>query len=88
LSARSSAGRSSFARPAAPVLLASHLIIPPTACGESVGLHCDHCGRDGHVVAFCYGKKKAQAHRSLHGTGGIGSIGSERSSTGPRKIRR
>ncbi|WVZ84335.1 hypothetical protein U9M48_031376 [Paspalum notatum var. saurae] len=24
------------------------------------GLHCDYCGKDGHVKAFCYRKKKAQ----------------------------
>jgi hypothetical protein len=55
---------------------------PPAARGESVGLHCDHCGRDGHVEAFCYRKKKAQARRSSQGTGGSSSGGSERSSTG------
>jgi hypothetical protein len=45
-------------------------------------LHCAHCGRDGHVEAFCYRKKKAQARCSLQGTGGTGSRGSERSSVG------
>jgi hypothetical protein len=55
---------------------------PPAARGESVGLHCDHCGRDGHVEAFCYRKKKAQARRSSQGTGGSSSGGSKRSSTG------
>jgi hypothetical protein len=60
LAARSSAGRSSSAHPAAPVPLASPMIVPPAARGEIVGLHCDHCGRDGHVEAFCYRKKKAQ----------------------------
>jgi hypothetical protein len=53
------ASHSSSARPAAPVPLASPPVVPPTAHGESVGLHCDHCGRDGHVEAFCYRKKKA-----------------------------
>jgi hypothetical protein len=51
----------------------------------STGLHCDHCGRDGHVKAFCYRKKKAQkahAHRSSQGTDGSSSEGSERSSAG------
>jgi hypothetical protein len=55
--ARSSAGRSSSARSAAPVPLASSLIVPPAARGESGGMHCD-C--DGHVETFCYRKKKAQ----------------------------
>jgi hypothetical protein len=51
----------------------------------SVGLHCDHCARDGHVEAFCYRKKKdqkAQAHHSSQGTDGTGSGGSHRSSAG------
>jgi hypothetical protein len=76
LTACSSAGRSLSARPAAPVPLASPPVVPPTARDESVGLHCDHCGRDGHVEAFCYKKKKAQkaqARRSSQGTGGTGS---------------
>jgi hypothetical protein len=60
LAARSSAGRSSSARPAASVPLASPPVVPPAARGESGGIHCDHCGRDGHVEAFCYRKKKAQ----------------------------
>jgi hypothetical protein len=83
LASRSSAGRSSSARPAAPVPLASPPVVPPTAHGESGGLHCDHCGRDGHVEAFCYRKKKAQkvqARRSSQGTGGAGSEGSKRNS--------
>jgi hypothetical protein len=50
------ASRSSVARPAA--------LVPPVAssaaCGPSTGLHCDHCGRDRYVDAFCYRKKKAQ----------------------------
>jgi hypothetical protein len=67
------------------LLHASPPVVPPVARGESGGLHCDHCGRNGHVEAFCYRKKKAQkaqAHRSSHGTGGTGSGGSERSSAG------
>jgi hypothetical protein len=51
----------------------------------STGLCCNHCGRDGHIDAFCYRKKKAQnaqAHRSSHGTGGSSSEGSKRSSAG------
>jgi hypothetical protein len=59
LVARSSAGRSSSAHPAAPVPLASPPVVPPAARGESVGLHCDHCGCDGHVEAFCYRKKES-----------------------------
>jgi hypothetical protein len=82
LAARSSASHSSSARPTALVPLASPLVVPPAARGESCGLHCAHCGRDGHVEAFCYRKKKAQACRSSQGTGGTGSGGSERSSAG------
>jgi hypothetical protein len=72
LAARSLVGRSLTTRPAA----------PPTARGESVGLH---RGRDGHVEAFCYRKKKAQkaqACRSSQGTGGTSSGGFKRSSIG------
>jgi hypothetical protein len=85
LAARSLAGRSSFARLAALMPLASPLVVSPTARGKSIGLHCDNCGRDGHVEAFCYRKKKAQkaqAHHSSQGTGAIGSGGYERSSVG------
>jgi hypothetical protein len=60
LTARSLIGCSSTAHHAAPVSLASPPVVPPPARGESVRLHCDHCGRDGHVKAFCYKKKKAQ----------------------------
>jgi hypothetical protein len=60
LVARSSTGRSSSTRPTAPVPLASPLVVPLATRGESGGLHSDHCGRDGHVEAFCYKKKKAQ----------------------------
>jgi hypothetical protein len=80
LAARSSTGRSSSARPVAPVPLASPPVVPPAARDESVGLHCDHCGRDEHVEVFCYRKKKAQkaqARRSSQGTGDTGSGGSE-----------
>jgi hypothetical protein len=27
--------------------------VAPTAHSESADLHCDHCGQDGHVEAFC-----------------------------------
>jgi hypothetical protein len=87
LVARSSTSHSSFARPTASVPLASHPVVPPAAPGESGGLHCAHCGRDRHVEAFCYRKKKshkAQAHRSSHATGGTGSGGSKRSSAGAK----
>jgi hypothetical protein len=50
--------RSSGAHLAAPVPPASPLVAPSAAHGASIGLHCDHCGRDGHVDAFCYRKKK------------------------------
>jgi hypothetical protein len=59
LAARSSTGHSSSAHPATPIPLASPPVVHPTACGDSVGLHCDHCGCDGHVEAFYYRKKKA-----------------------------
>jgi hypothetical protein len=52
------AARSSIACPAAPMPPASPLVAPSAAHGVSTGLHCDHCGRDGHVEAFCYRKKK------------------------------
>jgi hypothetical protein len=51
--------RSSVACPTALMPLASSPIALPVAHGESIGLHCDQCGRDGHVDAFCYRKKKA-----------------------------
>jgi hypothetical protein len=82
LAARSSASRSSSTRPTASMPLASPPVVPHAARGESGDLHCDHCGRDGHVEAFCYRKKKAQACRSSQGTGDTGSRGSERSSAG------
>jgi hypothetical protein len=71
LVARSSVGRSSSTRPAAPVLLSSSPVVPHAARGESGVLHCDHYGCDKHVEAFCYRKKKAQKaqpHRSSQGT--------------------
>ena len=48
------------------------------------GLHCDHCGRDGHVLEFCFKRKKeqARARRSSQGSGGSGTAGSQRSSSG------
>jgi hypothetical protein len=82
LAARSSVSRSLSTRPTASVPLASPLVVPPATRGKSGGLHCAHCGRDGHVEAFCYRKKKAQARRSSQGIGGTGSGESERSSAG------
>jgi hypothetical protein len=79
LAAHSSVSRSSSARPTASVPLTSPPVVPPAARG---GLHCAHCGRDGHVDTFCYRKKKAQARCSSQGTGGTGSGGSERSFAG------
>jgi hypothetical protein len=76
---------SSVAHPIAPVPPVSPLVALSVACDMSTGLHCDDCGRDEHVEAFCYRKKKAQkgqARRSSQGTGGSSSEGSERSSTG------
>jgi hypothetical protein len=64
LAAHSSASRSSSVRPTASVPLASPSVVPPAYRGESGDLHCAHCGRDGHVEAFCYRKKKAQARHS------------------------
>jgi hypothetical protein len=55
------------------VPLASPLVVPPVAHGD---------GRDDHMEAFCYRKKKAQSRRSSQGTGGTDSRGSERSSAG------
>jgi hypothetical protein len=68
--------RSSVARPAAIVLSVSPPVAPSAAHGASTGLHCDHCGWDRHVEAFCYRKKKAQkaqAHHSSQGAGGSSS---------------
>jgi hypothetical protein len=79
LVAHSSASHSSSAHPTTSVPLASPPVVLPAIRGESGGLHCAHCGRDGHVEAFCYRKKKAQARRSSQGTG---SGGSKRSSAG------
>jgi hypothetical protein len=68
--------RFSVAHPTAHVPPVSPLIAPSVARDASTGLHYDHCGRDGHVVAFCYRKKKAQkaqARCSSQVTGGSNS---------------
>jgi hypothetical protein len=44
------AARSLIARRAAPVPPASPSVAMSAARGASIGLHCDHCGQDGHVV--------------------------------------
>jgi hypothetical protein len=75
----------SVAQPTTPVPSASPSVAPSTARGVSTGLHCDHYGRDGHMEAFCYRKKKAQktqAYHSSQGTDGSSYRGSERSSAG------
>jgi hypothetical protein len=51
------AARSLVARPAAPMPPASPPGASSTAHGASTGLHCDHCGRDGHVDAFAIRRK-------------------------------
>jgi hypothetical protein len=70
--------RSSVTSPVAPMPLTSPPVASSAARGASTGLHCDHCGRDGHVEAFCYRKKKtqkAQARRSSYDTSGSSSGG-------------
>jgi hypothetical protein len=57
---------SSIAHPIAPIPLTSLLATLPTAQGEGVGLHYDHCGWDGHVETFCYRKRKAQKAQARH----------------------
>jgi hypothetical protein len=60
------AAPSSVAHPTAPVPLASPLLSLPIARAKSDGLHCDHCGQDGHVEAFLYRKRKAQKAQARH----------------------
>ncbi|WVZ84521.1 hypothetical protein U9M48_031548 [Paspalum notatum var. saurae] len=62
-SASALATRSAPSRPAVPPLSsASSAPMPsPSARGEGGGgLRCNYCGKDDHVEAFCYRKKKAQ----------------------------
>ncbi|WVZ48897.1 hypothetical protein U9M48_000291 [Paspalum notatum var. saurae] len=57
------AAHSAPSRPAvAPPSLPSSATAPSPSArgGGGGGLHCDYCGKDGHVEAFCYRKKKAQ----------------------------
>ncbi|WVZ72434.1 hypothetical protein U9M48_020898 [Paspalum notatum var. saurae] len=89
------AARSAPSRPAIPSLSSpSPAPVPsPSGRGGGGGLHCDYCGKDGHVEAFCYRKKKAQFRsqtRSASQTppvsqpSGSASAGaSQRSSTDP-----
>ena len=60
LAARSSTPRHTATSPTVPSSVA-----PPSTPGGRGGLHCDYCDKDGHVEAYCYRKKKAQARRSL-----------------------
>ncbi|WVZ81917.1 hypothetical protein U9M48_029243 [Paspalum notatum var. saurae] len=65
-SASALAARSAPSRPAvAPPSLPSSATAPSPSArgGGGGGLHCDYCGKDGHVEAFCYRKKK-KAQRS------------------------
>ncbi|WVZ94245.1 hypothetical protein U9M48_040156 [Paspalum notatum var. saurae] len=82
------AARSASSRPAVPPLSSpSSAPVPsPSARGGGGGLHCDYCGKDGHVKVFCYRKKKAQRSqtRPVSQTSGSASAGvSQRSSTDP-----
>ncbi|WVZ71148.1 LOW QUALITY PROTEIN: hypothetical protein U9M48_019768 [Paspalum notatum var. saurae] len=56
------AARSAPSRPAVPSLSSpSPAPVPsPSGRGGGGGLHCDYCGKDGHVEAFYYREKKAQ----------------------------
>jgi hypothetical protein len=56
--------RSSVAHSAAPILPVSPRVAPSAARGVSTGLHYDHCDQDGHMEAFFYRNKKAQARHS------------------------
>ncbi|WVZ52011.1 hypothetical protein U9M48_003107 [Paspalum notatum var. saurae] len=91
------AARSSPSRPAVPPSLPSSASVPPSTCGGVGGLHCDYCGKDGHVEAFCYRKKKARrsqtrltsqtsgstSARTSQTTGSTSAGVSQRSSTDP-----
>ncbi|WVZ60284.1 hypothetical protein U9M48_010330 [Paspalum notatum var. saurae] len=82
------AARSAPSRPAAPSLPSSPAPVPPSSARGGGGrLHCDYCGKDGHVEAFCYRKKKAQLRSqtsSSSQSSGSASAGvSQRSSTDP-----
>ncbi|KAJ1268166.1 hypothetical protein BS78_07G116100 [Paspalum vaginatum] len=64
-SASALAARSSPSRPLVPPLSlpsSAPASFPSAREGGGGGLHCDYCGKDGHVEALCYRKKKA--HRS------------------------
>ncbi|WVZ61780.1 hypothetical protein U9M48_011597 [Paspalum notatum var. saurae] len=80
------AARSAPSRPAVPSLPSSPVPVPSSSARGGGGrLHCDYCGKDGHVEAFCYRKKKAQL-RSQTSPGSQSSVSasagaSQRSST-------
>jgi hypothetical protein len=50
-------------------------MVPLVPQGRRGGLHYDYCHKDTHMDAFCFKKKKAQAHRSSKATGSAGSGG-------------
>ncbi|KAJ1262704.1 hypothetical protein BS78_09G130300 [Paspalum vaginatum] len=60
LAARSSSSRLAVPPPSLPS--SAPVSSPPARGWGGGGLHCDYCGKDGHVKAFCYRKKKT--HRS------------------------
>jgi hypothetical protein len=80
------AARSSFK--VSPPSGAPSSVVPSSVSGGGGGLKCDWCGRDNHVEAYCYRKKKAQSCRGGHssqgtsGSNGFGTGGSQRSSAG------
>ncbi|WVZ56049.1 hypothetical protein U9M48_006635 [Paspalum notatum var. saurae] len=82
------AARSAPSRPAVPSLPSSPAPVPSSfARGGGGRLHCDYCGKDGHVEAFCYRKNKAQL-RSQTSPSSQSSVSasagaSQRSSTDP-----
>ena len=87
LAARSSpsAPRSSSSSAATPPVVPSSVApLSGSRTGGSV-LECSHCGKEGHVEAYCYRKRKDQRARSRRFSQGAGSPntgGSQRSSTG------
>ena len=58
------AAHSSPSRPSVPLSLPLSASVPLSTRGGGGGLHCDYCGKDGHVEAFCYRKKKAQCSQT------------------------
>ncbi|WVZ89477.1 hypothetical protein U9M48_035880 [Paspalum notatum var. saurae] len=66
--------------PSQPVVSLSSAPAPPpsTRGGGGGGIHCDYCGKDGHVEAFCYRKKETSP---ASGSASAGVL--QRSSTDP-----